>query len=92
MRLSDFLNLESGPRALIRLALYPLVLLVACQAIAALLSRLRGVDFLLVLLGLALLSPVAYAIRERRRPRRERGRHGRSSERAPVLPHIEEEL
>ena len=91
MRLSDFLNLESGPRALIRLAFYPLVLLVVCQLVATILSRLRAVDLLLLFLGLVLVSPVAYLVRESRRGRPQRQGSRRGAERTPLLPPNQED-
>ena len=91
MRLSDLLNPERGPAALLRLALYPLVLLVACHGVAALLSQLRGADLLLIFLGLALASPLAYLIREARRGRPQRQGSRRGAERTPLLPPNQED-
>ena len=85
MRFSDLINPERGPASLLRLALYPLVLLVVCQLVATILSRLRAVDLLLLFLGLVLVSPVAYLVRESRgRPQRQGSRRG--TERTPLLP------
>ena len=81
MRFSDLFNPERGPAALLRLALYPLVLLVVCQLVATILSQLRAVDLLLIFLGLVFVSPVAYLIREARRgrPQRQGSRRGRGA-------------
>ena len=72
-------------------ALYPLVLVVICQVVAVLLSRLRAIDVLLVFISLILMSPLAYLIREARghRPERRGGRRG-GAERTPILPQNEE--
>ena len=86
MRFGDLINPERGPAALVRLALYPLVLLVVCQLVATILSRLRAVDLLLLFLGLVLVSPVAYLIREARRGRPQRPGSRRGAERTPLLP------
>ena len=86
MRFCDFMNPESGPAALLRLALYPLVLLVVCQLVATILSRLRAVDLLLLFLGLVFVSPLAYLIRESRRGRPQRQGSRRGTERTPLLP------
>ena len=90
MRLRDFANPERGPAALVRLALCPLALVVAFPLVAAVVSQLRGGDLLLLLLGLALVSPLAYLIREARRscPHRQLGRRG--AERTPLMPPNEE--
>ena len=91
MRFSDFLNPERGPSALLRLALYPLVLLVVCQLVATILSQLRAVDLLMIFLGLVLVSPLAYLIREARRGRPRRQPSRRGAERTPLLPPDEED-
>ena len=86
MRLSDLINSERGPAALLRLTLYPLVLLVVCQLVATILSQLRAVDLLLLFLGLVFVSPLAYLIRESRRGRPQRQASRRGAERTPLLP------
>jgi len=86
MRFSDLINPERGPASLLRLALYPLVLLVVCQLVATILSRLRAVDLLLLFLGLVFVSPLAYLIRESRRGRPQRQGSRRGTERTPLLP------
>ena len=86
MRFSDLINPERGPAALLRLALYPLVLLVVCQLVATILSQLRAVDLFLIFLGLVSVSPVAYLIREARRGRPQRQGSRRGAERTPLLP------
>ena len=85
MRFSDLFHPERGPSALLRLAFYPIVLLVVCQLVATILSQLRAVDLLLLFLGLVFVGPFAYLIRESRRGRsRQRSRRG--TERTPLLP------
>jgi predicted permease len=86
----DFIDPEKGPTALIRLALYPLVLVIAFPVFAAILSQLRGADFLLMLLSLAIMSPLAYLIREARQGRPQRQGARRGAERTPLLPPDEE--
>ena len=91
MRFSDLINPERGPSALLRLALYPLVLLVVCQLVAAILSQLRAVDLLLMFLGLVFVSPFAYLLREARRGRPQRQASRRGAERTPLLPPNQED-
>ena len=91
MRLSDFLDPERGPSALLRLAFYPLVLLVVCQLVVTILSQLRAIDLLLLLLSLVLVSPVAYLVRESRRSRPQRQGSRRGAERTPLLPPNQED-
>ena len=86
MRFSDLFHPERGPSALLRLAFYPIVLLAVCQLVATILSQLRAVDLLLIFLGLVLVSPVAYLIREARRGRPQRPGSRRGAERTPLLP------
>ena len=86
MRFSDLINPERGPAALLRLALYPLILLAICQLVATILSRLRAVDLLLIFVGLFCVSPLAYLIREARRGRPQRQGSRRGAERTPLLP------
>ena len=86
MRFGDLINPERGPAALLRLAFYPLVLLVVCQLVATILSQLRAVDLLLLFPGLVFVSPFAYLIRESRRGRPQRQGSRRGAERTPLLP------
>jgi len=88
--LNDLLDPERGPATLVKLALYPLIFVVACRIVIELLSRLSAIDVLLVLFFLILISPLAYLVREARghRPQREGGRRG--AERTPSLPPNEE--
>ena len=90
MRFSDFTDPERGTAALLRLALYPLVLLAICQLVATILSQLRAVDLLLMFLGLVFVSPFAYLLREARRGRPQRQASRRGAERTPLLPPNEE--
>jgi hypothetical protein len=86
MRFNDLFNPERGPAFLVRLAFYPLVLLVVCQLVATILSRLRAVDLLLMFLGIVLVSPLAYLIRAARQGRPQRQASRRGAERTPLLP------
>ena len=91
MRFSDFINPEQGPSALLRLALYPLILLVIYQVVAMILGQLRAVDLLLIFVGLFRVSPLAYLVREYRRGRPQRQASRRGVERAPLLPPNQED-
>ena len=86
MRFSDLFHPERGPSALLRLAFYPIVLLVVCQLVATILSQLRAVDLLLIFVGLFCVSPLAYLVRESRRGRPQRQGSRRGAERTPLLP------
>ena len=86
MRFSDFIDPERGPAALMRLALYPLVLVAVCGAVTSILGQLRPADLLLMLLSLAFVSPLAYLIRKARRGRPQRQASRRGAERTPLLP------
>ena len=91
MRFSDFLDPKSGPEALVRLALYPLLILVIGSLVISVVSQLRAADLVLALLFLLLVSPLAYLIREARRDRRQESRTRRGTERTPLVPHNEED-
>ena len=91
MRFSDFTDPERGTAALLRLALYPLVLLAICQLVATILSQLRAVDLLLIFVGLFCVSPLAYLVREYRRGRPQRQASRRGVERTPLLPPNQED-
>jgi hypothetical protein len=91
MRFSDFLDPKRGPEALMRLALYPLLILVTGSLVIGIAGQLGAADLLLGLLLLVLASPLAYVIREARQDRREEPRTRRGAERTPLLPQDEEE-
>lgn len=86
MRLNDLFDFEKGPSALFKVALYPLMLIVICQALTLLVCRISFSGALLALGFLLLLSPLTYFVREARGRGRERtgGRGG--AERTPILP------
>lgn len=77
---------EKGLKSLVKLALHPLVLLVVAQLIVVILARLSALELLGVLAFFALLSPIAYAIRESQLGRPHQGHARRGAERTPVLP------
>lgn len=91
MRFSDLFNPERGPEAVVRLAFYPLAVLIAGVGVLALLDQLGLAGSLLALFSLILVSPLAYFVREARqgRPRRQVSRRG--AERTPLLPPNEED-
>ncbi len=91
MRFSDLIDPERGPAALLKLALYPLILLVVFSLALSLLTQLPPLAELALFVLVLLLSPLAYLIREAQqgRPRREGARRG--AERTPLLPQNEED-
>src|SRR6266853_1424413 len=90
VRLNDLFDLENGPAALLKLALYPLILIVICQTVTVLLCRLSIAGILGAFAFLLLVSPLAYFIRKARGHGGERGGGRRGAERTPVLPTNEE--
>lgn len=91
MRFNDFMNPERGPQAIVRLAIWALLLAVAGGAVRVIVSRLSPADVLPSLAVLGLVSPLAYLIREARRTRPTRPRPRRGAERTPLLPpHLED--
>jgi hypothetical protein len=86
MRFNDLFDPEKGPAHVLRLATYPLILLIGLQLVSSLIRELPAVAELGFLLFLIVMSPLAFLIRERRRgrPRREGARRG--AERTPLLP------
>jgi len=95
MRFNDLLNPKTGPEAIVRFALYPLLILVIGSLTITILNQLKATDMLLAMLFLMLMSPIAYVIRERRQAQRQTPRTRRGAERTPLLPpndgHEEEE-
>ena len=91
MRFGDLIDLERGPAALVKLALYPLVLLVAFSLVLTLLTQLPPEAEFGLLLILLLLSPLAYVIRKNRRGHPQNQRTRRGAERTPLLPRNEED-
>lgn len=91
MRFGDFLDFKRGPEALVRFALFPLLVLVIGSLLIPLLSRLNSGEFLAAVLFLMLVSPLAYVIRERRQGRRQEPRARRGAERTPLPPQEEDE-
>ncbi len=90
MRLNDLLDPERGPATLVKLAIYPLIFVVACEVVIGLVSRLSVIDTFLVFLFLIMLSPLAYLIRQTRGHGPQRGGGRRGGERTPLLPPNEE--
>jgi hypothetical protein len=91
MKLRDLLHPERGPGALLQLAFYALVVAVAFSALSMIVNQMNGADLFLVFLGLVLLSPLAYFIRESRRHRPQRYMSRRGAERTPLMPPNEEQ-
>lgn len=90
MHFRDFNGPGRGPEAAVRLALYPLVFLAAFRVCAAILHGLTPGEVFLIFLGLAVLSPAAYLVRESRQGRPQRHLNRRGAERTPLLPPDEE--
>ena len=89
MRIDDF----ARPETMIRGAAKVFVGILALLLLPALLQLLiRAVPGLAVVMGLAMVSVVAYAVREGGRSRSRRTQHGGGAERTPVLPTDEEDL
>lgn len=91
MRFRDLLDPKRGPETLVKLALYPLILLIVFQFVLCFLTHLPPEAMFGLLCILMLLSPLAYLIRKYRRGRpREQGAR-RGAERTPLLPQNEED-
>ena len=89
MRIDDF----ARPETMIRGAAKVFVGILAVLLLPALLQLLiRAVPGLTVVIGLAMVSLVACAVREGGRTRSQRTQHGGGAERTPVLPTDEEDL
>ncbi len=91
MRFGDLVNPERGPRTLLKLVLFPLILLIVFQFVLCSLTRLPLEAGFVLLCIMLLLSPLAYLIRQSRqgRPRGQRPRGG--AERTPLLPQDQED-
>lgn len=81
-------NKAFGP--LMKLAIVPLILLVVADLLNMILDRFSFLGLLLFLLFLAVVSPVAYFIREELGPAKRQGPR-RGAERTPLLPLNNEE-
>jgi hypothetical protein len=89
MRIDDF----ARPENMIRAALKLFVLILALLLLPALLQVLiQAVPGLAVIIGLAMVSLVAYAVREGGRTRSRRTQQSGGAERLPVLPTDEEDF
>ena len=89
MRIDDF----ARPETMIRGAAKVFVGILALLLLPALLQLLiRAVPGLAVVMGLAMVSLVAYAVREGGRSRSRRTQQSGGAERTPVLPADEEDL
>lgn len=86
MRFSDLLNPKTAPETLVRLALYPLFILIIGSLVMGATSQLSNTDVLLALFFFILMSPLAYLIREQRERHRQHRRPRRGVERTPLVP------
>ncbi len=90
MRFGDLLDPERGPQALLKLALYPFILLVVLQFVLCFLAQLPPAGGFFLFCLLLLLSPLAYLIRRSRRGPPATARTAGGAERTPLLPSGEE--
>jgi hypothetical protein len=90
MRLHDLFDLERGLGNLVKLAMYPLIVLAAFAVVLDLLGRLGPAGLLFVFLFFVLASPLAYLVRKARGHRPQRAVSRRGAERTPLLPPDEE--
>ncbi len=93
MRWTDLLRPERAFAAVMKIFLGLFVLLLVSQLVFVGLSQitLSVGDSFGMLVGLGLLSVIAYIIRERRKRERPRPRSTRGAERTPLLPPMEED-
>ena len=91
MRFGDLIDPERGPAALVKLALYPLILLIVFQFVLCFLTQLPPAAEFALLCIVLLLSPLAYLIRKNRRGRPQRQGTRRGAERTPLLPQNQED-
>lgn len=90
MRLSDFTDLDRAAKLFKTLIIVLFLLLIIGSLMDEILARLTWLQALALLVFFLCMSPVAYFIRERRRPPRpERVRRG--TERTPILPPRDDE-
>lgn len=87
----SFGDLDRAIDSLIKLAISPLILVVIFSLITSLLTQLPpGAEFGLLCM-LAVMSPVAYVIREKLSGRPRRQGASRGAERTPLVPPVEED-
>ncbi len=91
MRFDDLIDPGRGTTALVKLTLYPLILLVVFSLVLGVLAQLPPLAGLGLFVLVLLLSPLAYFIRKARQGRPERQGARRGAERTPLLPQEEEE-
>ena len=89
MRIDDFARPENMVRGAVKLLVGLLVLLLLPTLLQDLIRAIPG---LAVVMGLAIVSLVAYAVRESGRTRSRRTQQTGGAERTPVLPTDEEDL
>jgi len=89
MRIDDFVRPETMIRGAVRLFVGILALLLLPALLQILMRAIPG---LAVVMGLAVVSLVAYAVRESGRTRSRRTQQTGGAERTPVLPTDEEDL
>jgi hypothetical protein len=90
MRFHDLLDPERALAALMKLAIFLILLSVFLQCLACRLRQVSPSVGFAMLCVLFLVSPLAYLIRRIRQGRRERPGPRRGAERIPLLPQNEE--
>ena len=93
MRWTDFLHPERVFALAAKLFLGLLAFIIVASMILSALARMQfsSADALGMLAGFAILSIIAYVIREHRKRERPRLRNTRGAERTPLLPQMEED-
>ena len=86
-----FGDLDRAINSLIKLALYPLILVIVFSLITSLLTQLPPGVVVGLFCLLLLLSPIAYVIREKLAGRPRRQGAPRGAERTPLIPPAQEE-
>ncbi len=91
MRFGDLVNPERGPRTLLKLVLFPLILLIVFRFVLCSLTQLPPEAGFVLLCIMLLLSPLAHLIRRSRQGRPQQQRTRRGAERTPLVPRNEED-
>lgn len=91
MRWTDLFDIDKILKATVKCFFGVLALILTFQLLIIALSRASDAELAGVLVGLGLLSFVAYFVRERRLAKASRHRSTRGVERTPLLPRNEED-
>lgn len=93
MRWTDFLRPERACAVVAKLFLGLFVFILVAELARPALSRMQlpAIGSLGMVVGVAIVSGIAYVIREHRKGEHPRPRSTRGAERTPLLPHMEED-